>query len=161
MPGGGGHADRITTRPARRDDARAIAKLSRELRQAIGEPADLFSEAVILRDGFGDKPEFEVIIAERGDGEVVGYALHYDAYEPGYAARGVYLADLVVAKSARRSGVGRVLVAAVEAATRARGRSYVWWIVPPGNKGALRFYEALRPPIRQNAVLHVLLVGEV
>ena len=98
-----------------------------------------------------------MIIAERA-GEVVGYALYYDAYEPGYAARGLYMADLVVAKRVRRSGAGRVLIRAVEAAAAARGRSYVWWIVPPGNTEALRFYETLRPEVQQSTVLHVKLV---
>lgn len=148
----------VSTRPASRADAGAIARLSRELRAAIGEPRALFSEDVILRDGFGKKPEFQVVVAER-DGDVAGYALFYDAYEPGYAARGVYLADLVVGKSARRLGIGRVLIAAVEAAAAARGRSYVWWIVPPDNADALRFYEELRPEVTQGTVLHVKLVG--
>lgn len=153
-------ASRITARQAQRADVRAIARLSRELRPAIGEPRGLFTEEVILRDGFGAKPEFEVIVAEREDGEIFGYALHYDAYEPGYAARGLYLADLVVAKAARRNGVGRLLINAVKAAALARGRSYVWWINPRGNKEAESFYRKLAPEIRQEAVLHVLLVGE-
>jgi len=148
----------ITTRPALRADANAIARLSRELRVAIGEPRALFSEDVILRDGFGAEPEFRVIVAEQA-AEVIGYALFYDAYEPGYAARGVYLADLVVAKRARRSGAGGALIAGVEAAAAARGRSYVWWIVPPGNADALRFYESLGPDVQQGTVLHVKLVG--
>jgi GNAT superfamily N-acetyltransferase len=158
MPVAGGSGETIATRPARRADARAIARLSRELRPAIGEPRDLFTEDVILRDGFGDEPEFAVIVAEREGGEVVGYALHYDAYEPGYAARGLYLADLVVAKAARRLGVGRLLVAAVADAARARGRSYVWWVNPRGNKEAESFYRRLAPEIRQEVVLHVMLV---
>lgn len=160
MPTAGGTGWQITTRAATRGDARAIAKLSRELRPAIGEPRGLFTEDVILRDGFGDSPEFEVIVAEREGGEVVGYALHYDAYEPGYAARGLYLADLVVAKVARGNGVGRLLVEAVKASASSRGRSYIWWINPRGNKEAEGFYRKLAPEIRQEAVLHVMLVGE-
>lgn len=157
MPGSG-DAAKIVTRTATRGDARAIAKLSRELRPAIGEPRGLFTEDVILRDGFGDEPEFAVIVAEREGGEIIGYALHYDAYEPGYASRGLYLADLVVAKAARGSGVGRLLVEAVKASAMARGRSYIWWINPRGNKAAEGFYRKLAPEIRQEAVLHVMLV---
>lgn len=148
----------MVIRRGQREDARAIAALSDELRPSIGEPKGLFSEAVILRDGFGDRPDFALLVAEDHDGALVGYALFYPAYEPGYAARGLYLADLVVARRARRRGIGRQLVAAVENVARTGGRSYVWWINPRGNKEAEGFYAGLNPPIRQDAVLHVLLV---
>ena len=36
-----------------------------------------------------------------------GYALYFDSYEPTYAARGLYLADLYVDQAFRRQGIGR------------------------------------------------------
>ena len=68
---------KITIRMAGREDAAAILGLIREL----ASYEDLLdqvraSEADILRDGFGDRPRFECLLAEQG-GAAVGFALFY------------------------------------------------------------------------------------
>src|SRR3546814_16795315 len=68
-----------------------------------------------------DLPEFVVLLAEN-EGGLLGYAMFYDAYEPSYAARGVYMADLYVRPAARRLGLGRRLTAAVADHRRRPGR---------------------------------------
>ena len=90
---------------------------SRLSRRAWASRQICLDEAAVLRDGFGDNPEFEVILAEGGNG-AVGYALYFDSYEPTYAARGLYLADLYVDQAFRRQGIGRALLAAVAAESR-------------------------------------------
>ena len=123
-------------------DAAEIARLSRAFRDELGEPSQHLSAAAVLRDGFGDTPEFQVFLAETA-GDAVGYTLFLNSYEPTYAEAGTYLADLYVVPSARRNGVARQLVAAVAAETRRRGRTFVWWISMAHNSKAEAFYRSL------------------
>ena len=132
----------ITLRRAGPADAAEIARLSQAFRQELGEPSEHLSEAAVLRDGFGDNPEFQVFLAEIA-GDSVGYALFLNAYEPTYAEAGTYLADLYVVPGARRRSVARNLVAAVAADTRRRGRTFVWWISMSDNSKAEAFYRSL------------------
>ncbi len=145
-------------RPAMPGDAAAIAALAEQLRALLGDPAGHLTAERIIEHGFGPSPEFSVLVAER-DGGLIGYALFLDAYEPAYAARGVYLADLFVAAAARGTGVGRALVAAVGEAAVARGRTFVWWVAQERNAQALAFYRRLEPDFRNTVVAHALLVG--
>ena len=123
-------------------DAAAVARMSSDFRAALGEPTDCLDEAAILRDGFGERPEFEIIIADL-EGDAVGYALYFDSYEPTYAARGLYLADLYVDQAFRRLGIGRALISAVAAESRRRGRVFVWWVRLASNTAAQDFYASL------------------
>jgi len=74
----------------------------------------------LLRDGFGEQPKFEVLIAEL-DGEPVGFALFFPTYSTWEGRPGIYLEDLFVAEHARGQGLGRKLMAALAAITVARG----------------------------------------
>ena len=132
----------VAIRPAGPDDADRLAALAEEFHEAHGDPTGFLSAEAIRRDGFGATPEFAVRLAEDAGG-LLGYALFYDAYEPSYAARGVYMADLYVRPSARRLGIGRRLIAAVAADARSRGRSYVWWVAQARNASAHAFYRTL------------------
>jgi len=138
-------------RPAAIADAAAVAALAAEFRIEHGDPSDYLTAEAIRRDGFGPRPEFAILVAERRE-TLVGYALFYDVYEPAFAARGVYLADLYVAPQARRRGLGRRLVAAVAADARARDREFVWWVAQARNGDAQRLY-------RRFATVEVPLVG--
>jgi ribosomal protein S18 acetylase RimI-like enzyme len=145
-------------RPAVPADAAAIAALVDELRLQLADPAGHLTKERILEHGFGPEPEFCVLVAER-EGALVGYALYLDAYEPAFAQRGVYLADLYVAEATRGLGVGRALVAAVGEAAVARGRTFVWWVAQKSNTSALAFYERLKPDFRNEVVAHAIVVG--
>jgi GNAT superfamily N-acetyltransferase len=56
---------------------------------------------------------------------------------------GAWLSDLYVAKSWRRRGVGRALLAAVAAWSRARGGRWIMWHTDPGDAEARRFYASI------------------
>lgn len=130
-------------RPALESDAAALAALAEEFHHAHGDPTGFLTADAIRRDGFGDDPEFRVMVADAGTGGLHGYALFHDAYEPSYAARGIYVADLYVRPAARRGGLGRRLIAAVAADGRSRGRRYVWWVAQAVNTEAHMFYRTL------------------
>ena len=121
-----------TIRSATPGDADALEALAAEFHVAHGDPTGLLTADAIRRDGFGAVPEFAVMVAQDASG-LLRYALFYDAYEPSYAARGVYIADLYVRPVARRRGLGRRLIAAVARDGRDRGRRYLWWVARAEN----------------------------
>lgn len=144
----------VTVRPATIEDTPALALLVAALRAHQKDPIGHLNEATLRRDGFGEDPEFSILIAER-ERRPIGYALFTESYEPAFAARGLYLADLYVRPEARRSGAGRALVGAVAAEARRRERRFLWWTSATGNAEAHAFYAALGA-ITQEIRAHVL-----
>jgi GNAT superfamily N-acetyltransferase len=111
----------VTLRFTTAADVAVIRRLLREL--AAYE--DLLhraqaTEADLLRDGFGERRYFEVLLAEM-DGEAVGLALFYPVYSTFAGRPGLYLEDLYVTEQARRLGVGRRLMARLAALALERG----------------------------------------
>jgi GNAT superfamily N-acetyltransferase len=129
----------LTIRPARAADADALAALVRELSAHQGDPTDRFDATAARRDGFGDPRRFETLLAET-DGRPVGYALFVPAYESAHAAAGLYVADLYVAPTHRRRGIGRALLAALAAEARLRGLGFLWWVSRAWNTDAHAFF---------------------
>lgn len=144
----------VTVRRGTPRDAAAVSKICDELRAHVGDPTGNLSVEAILRDGFGDRPEFELMVAER-DGQVIGYALFHESYEPAFAARGLYMADLAVTAAARGSGAGRALVDGVSAEARQRDRAFVSWLSNPANATALAFYRHIGVDAVVPCVAHV------
>jgi GNAT superfamily N-acetyltransferase len=145
----------VVVRLAVAGDAAEIAAMADELRLHQKDPVGNLTPEVLRRDAFGAKPQIRVLIATL-DGVPAGYALSHDSYDPAYAARGVYLADLYVRPRGRRRGIGRALAAAVAADARSRGRSFVWWASQRWNAEAHAFYTAigaLTDPINAHAVV--------
>jgi len=132
----------VSVRPAVIEDAPALALLVAALRAHQKDPIGHLNEATIRRDGFGEEREFDILVAERGR-RPIGYALFTESYEPAYAARGLYLADLYIRPEARRSGAGRALVEAVAAEAKRRERSFLWWTSLAANADAHAFYAAI------------------
>ncbi len=90
---------------AGREDAATILHLIREL-AAYENLLDQVraSEADILRDGFGDRPRFECLVAEQG-GAAVGFALFFHSYSTFEGRSCLYLEDLYVGEQVRGLGV--------------------------------------------------------
>lgn len=86
-----------------------------------------------FRDG-----RFDCIVAEGPEG-IVGMALFYMAYST-WKGNMLYLDDLVVTESCRRSGVGSRLFEAVLEEGRRRRCRLVKWQVLDWNEPALAFY---------------------
>lgn len=136
-------ANATTIRWARPEDAETIIGFVRDLAVFEHESPDrvhLTPEA-ILRDGFGPRPVFECLIAEH-DGEPVGFALFFPNYSTWEGAPGLYLEDLYVAESARRTGAGRALIAALARTAHERGWRRLDLSVLDWNP-ARGFYESL------------------
>ncbi len=108
--------------PAQASDAALIVRFVRALAAYEKEPPETVrvTEADIVRDGFGERPRFEALIAEI-DGVAAGFALFFPNYSTWEGLPGLYVEDIFVEESARRHGVGRRLMAAVARIARERG----------------------------------------
>ncbi len=112
---------RTTIRSATADDVPLILEFIRALARFEKEPdAVRTTQEDLLRDGFGERPQFEVLIAER-DEEPVGFALFFTTYSTWEGRPSLYLEDLFVIESARKHGVGRALMAKLAAICVERG----------------------------------------
>lgn len=132
----------LSIRRATIDDADALAELARGLNAHQGDPVGNFDASTIRRDGFGERPCWTALIAER-DGRALGYAMFQAAYDAPHAVRGLYLQDIYVRDEARRRGVGRALMAALAREARDAGCSFFWWTAKQWNSEALEFYRRL------------------
>jgi ribosomal protein S18 acetylase RimI-like enzyme len=132
----------VRVREAMPADAETIAAFSQALSREEGHEAPALQARHVRDEGFGPDARFRALIAER-DGQPVGYALFYRAYDTDHAARGLYLQDLYVMPEARRQRAGRALMAAVARACQADGGCYVFWNAQPANRAGLAFYRAI------------------
>ncbi len=146
----------IHVRPAVPADAPLILALIRELAAYEREPdAVVATEADILRDGFGERPRFQVLIAEHG-GEAAGFAFYFFTYSTWRGRPCLYLEDLFVRPSLRRNGLGLALLRALAGiAVRERCDRFVWQVLD-WNAPAIAFYESLGArPLREWVTMRV------
>ena len=127
-------------------DAESIGRLALEFQsylRALGDVTDFHWGAnEYLRDGFGAHRGFEGFVAEL-DARVIGYALYHAGYDSAVGEHFIYLIDLYVTSSARRSGAGERLLRRVADEARSRGAASVVWSVAKSNHSAIGFYEAM------------------
>jgi GNAT superfamily N-acetyltransferase len=111
----------ITVRSATAADVETILTFIKGLAAFEHEP-DAVKTTVddLLRDGFGEHPKFEVLIAEL-DEQTVGFALFFPTYSTWEGRPGIHLEDIFVLEQVRGHGVGRKLMAALAAIAVTRG----------------------------------------
>jgi GNAT superfamily N-acetyltransferase len=146
-------------RPAEAADVAVILRLIRSLAEYEREPAAVTAtEADLLRDGFGARPLFHVVLAE-WDGAAVGFGFYFFNYSTWQGKPGLYLEDLFVEPAFRGYGIGKALLVhlAQIAVTHNCGR-FVWQVLD-WNEPAIRFYEKLGGRILREW-LTVRVVGE-
>ena len=132
----------VEIRPAIAADISSILQLIRglaEYERAAGEVA--ITEADLLRDGFGERPLYECLIAE-ADSTPVGLALFFPIYST-WKGPSIHLEDLFVLPSARGLGIGKALLKRVAAIAGERGCARLQWDVLDWNQPAIDFYQSL------------------
>ena len=87
-------------------------------------------------------PPFECLLAEQA-GRVAGFALFFHSYSTWRGKRGIWLEDLFVLPEARRTGIGRALLARVAALALERNCARFEWSVLDWNEPAIAFYRSL------------------
>ncbi len=114
--------DAATIRKAQPDDADHVVRLVKALAAYEHEPEEsvLLSADDVRRDGFGENPCFEVLLAELA-GQVVGFILYFQNYSTWEGRPGLYIEDLFVEERARGHDLGRRLMAATAKIAAARG----------------------------------------
>ena len=107
-------------------DAALIVHFVRALAEYEKEPLENvhLTEADVLRDGFSAARHFEVLIAEL-DGKAVGFTLFFQRYSTWQGRPGLYIEDIFVDESARGTGIGRKIIAAVAKIAKARGANRI------------------------------------
>lgn len=132
-----------TIRRAVPADVPLIFEMLRESAKDQGEPdALVVNEADLLEDGFGARPQFQILIAE-SDGSPAGLALYFFTYSTWVSRIGLYLEDLYVRPEYRRLGVAKTLMDELKAVAMKHGCRRVTWTVLKENGRAVRFYESL------------------
>jgi GNAT superfamily N-acetyltransferase len=133
----------LTLRRAIEEDAATILALVRELATYERAPDSVVAtEASFVRHGFGERPLFQVQIAE-WSGEVVGFALYFFGFSTWTGAPVLYLEDLFVRPAFRKRHIGKELMRALAREAVARGCGRFVWQVLDWNQPAIDFYETL------------------
>lgn len=131
-----------TIRAATAADVPVMLRLIRGLAEYERAPDEVtIGESELLRDGFGDRPQYECLIGEL-DGEPVGMALFFPFYST-WKGPGIHLEDLFVLPSARGFGLGKALLRRVAEIAFERGCARLQWQVLDWNKPAIDFYQSL------------------
>ncbi len=130
-------------RPAVAADAGSILSLIKELAE-YERSSDQVKANVddILRDGFGQRPLFDCLIAEV-DGIAVGYALYFFMWSTWTGRATCYLEDLFVQPGQRGKGVGLDLLRHCARIAVARDCQRFEWAVLDWNTPARDFYHSL------------------
>jgi GNAT superfamily N-acetyltransferase len=138
----------VSIRDATRDDVGLmfgwiveLAEYERARDQVVGTPS-LLEEAL-----FGPSPTAEALIAEVRDvparPEPAGFALFHLTFSTWESRPGIWLEDLYVPPSHRRSGVGGALLSELARITVARGYARLEWAALDWNTPALDFYDKI------------------
>ena len=133
----------LSIRPAVSNDLPLVASLIRGLAEYEG-----LSHAVRMEEErlgeylFGVRPMAEVLIGEI-DGAAQGFALFFHNFSTFEGCPGIWLEDLFVLPTARRSGLGTALLAHVARIAQARGCARMEWSVLDWNMMAIQFYRSL------------------
>jgi len=131
----------VSVRAAQQDDSQAILQLIDALAdyEKLERPDDQ-AKARLLRDAFAENPRFNILLAQTGEGAVVGYAFILEHYSTFLALPTLYLEDLFVLPEARSTGAGSALFQAVKDEARQRGCGRVEFVVLDWNQLARDFY---------------------
>lgn len=133
----------LTLRPATAADVPVILGLIRELATYEKEPqAVVATEASLLRDGFGERPLFQVTMAE-WEGTPAGFAFWFLSYSTWRGQPTLFLEDLFVVPEARGKGIGKALMKFLARTALDQGCARFMWNVLDWNQPSIDFYESL------------------
>jgi ribosomal protein S18 acetylase RimI-like enzyme len=131
----------VNTRPAEERDLPRVAELFDAYRQFYEMPSDLALARRFLGERF-ERGESAILVAEDGNGEIVGFTQLYPAFCSVLADRTFVLYDLFVVPAARGTGAGRALMTAAEAYARAHGAARLELQTAKTNRVGQSMYES-------------------
>ncbi|QGK76671.1 GNAT family N-acetyltransferase [Flavobacterium sp. SLB02] len=127
------------------EDMESVLGLIQELAIFEKEPeAVVITVDDLVRDGFGEKPLFNVFVAEiqdeSGNKEIVGIALYYYRYST-WKGKTIHLEDLIVKEKMRGTGLGSALYAEIMKQGKKDNVRRIEWNVLAWNTPAVKFYQ--------------------
>lgn len=129
----------LKLRNAKSTDMKSVLLLIKELAAFENEPHEVtITEDILIQDGFGENPNFQVFVAEL-DGEIVGMSLFYERYST-WKGKALHLEDLIVQQKHRGKGIGNALYSRVLKYAYDHGFKRVAWEVLDWNKVAIDYY---------------------
>ncbi len=136
-------SERITIRPATREDVPVILGFIR----ALAQYERLEHEVIVTEDSlretlFGARAYAEVVFACVND-EPLGFALFFHNYSTFLGKPGIYLEDLFVRPEARGRGLGKRLLAWLAQTAVERNCGRLEWAVLDWNEPSIKFYKSL------------------
>jgi GNAT superfamily N-acetyltransferase len=142
--GGRPSGDDLTVRKAVEADVPVILHLIRGIAdyERLAHEVEA-TEALVREHGFGPRPTFEALIAERDRAQgrsAVGFALYFFTFSTFKARPTLYLEDLFVLPDERRHGIGRCLLAELARIAVERRCGRMEWSVLDWNTSARDFY---------------------
>jgi GNAT superfamily N-acetyltransferase len=153
-------SSQVTIREAEPGDVELIFSLIVELAEYERAPDKVTGTVELLsRALFGPHPSAEALIAEV-DGQPAGFAVFHGTFSTWECRPGIWLEDLFVPESHRRSGVGKALLERLAMLTIERECARLEWTVLTWNAPALDFYEQLGAEVMHEWRTHRL-DGEV
>jgi GNAT superfamily N-acetyltransferase len=133
----------LKIKKATKDDVDLILNFIEQLAIYEKEPeAAVATKEDILRDGFGEKPFFHVLLAEWAD-KPAGFAFYFYNYSTWLGKPGLFLEDLFVIPELRGKGIGKALLVKLAKIAVDNNCGRFQWQVLDWNKPAIDFYEAL------------------
>lgn len=138
----------VKIRHAEKEDCPRIFDLVRELADYVKEPDSVtLSLEEFTRAGFGTQPVWQAFVAEN-EAQIVGFALYYIRFST-WKGPQIYLEDLLVTRSFRHQGIGKMLFERLISEAKKKGLKGVTWQVLKANKPALRFYKKYNALLNQ------------
>jgi GNAT superfamily N-acetyltransferase len=127
-------------RKGQKEDMSGVLALIQELATFENEPdAVLITVDDLVNDGFGEKPLFEVFVAEVEE-EIVGIALYYYRYST-WKGKTIHLEDLVIKETMRGTGLGYALYSEIIKQGHRDKVRRIEWNVLDWNTPAVEFYK--------------------
>ncbi|MGE0224288.1 MAG: N-acetyltransferase family protein [Acetobacteraceae bacterium] len=134
----------VTIRAARREDVPDLMRLIR----GLAEYEKLRHKAVATEDDyrtafFGPSPSAHALLAEAGDGALIGIAVYYYTFNTFAGRRSIFLEDLFVELAHRGAGVGLALLRHLARQAVAENCVRIDWWVLNWNEPSIAFYERI------------------
>lgn len=130
----------IDIRQGKKSDLPQVLELIRELaRYEKAEHEVTNTLEMMERDGFGEKPIYDFLVAEE-KGKIFGLSLYYYRYST-WKGKRLYLEDLIVTESKRGLGIGKKLFDQTMDVAKEKLCTGMLWQVLDWNDPAINFYK--------------------
>jgi GNAT superfamily N-acetyltransferase len=146
----------ITVAAAQPTDGTAIAELAEEMDRFYGatevEPLELRIRQI--NDAIFSNPPSAYSLLAWETNKLVGFAAYSFLWPAAGLTRSLYLKEMYIAETARRKGIGKLLMQHLYDIAARHDCSRVEWTTDQDNVDARRFYAELGVPVRESKLFY-------